>query len=206
MGLGEVNQILDLPGVMHNGAAWLRRFVGAMRAVGADHNCVAAVLSFESRFDPHAVNKYSGAYGLIQWTKDGAASQGLTLAQIQRLDAYGQLALVADWYGRHNKASWRPIDYYLAVFAPSAIGKPGQQAVYSAPSNAWAQNCAAFDACDRGAITVSDVSNTFLPLLSAARAKPRLTIGAAWPRLTIGLGVGIALTGGGLYLARRYHW
>lgn len=176
-----------------------------MKRIGADPSAVLAVISFETggTFSPKERNPKSGAVGLIQWTHVGAKSQGLEREQIAAMSAEQQLDLLAAWFERERPARLhRTLDYYLAVFAPDHIGKPMDAAVYSKPSNAYDQN-APLDSDNDGIITVADIAQHFLPVVEAARKRPRRHINAdAWPHV-LALVAGVGLIGAAVYFERN---
>lgn len=195
-------ELLDVPGIRDQPIERLRRFARLLRSVGSDPALVGAVIGFESGWDRTARNPHSSAVGLIQWTTSGAGAQGLEREQIAAMGTDAQIDLVAEWYGRHNTAGWRVADYYLAVFAPDAIGKPLSAVVYSAPSKAYEQN-AALDADGDGVISVGDIVSKFGGFVAAADRKPRIAVDASIAAPVVAALVAATLLGGGLYAERR---
>ena len=94
----------------------------AANYIGVDPKALWAMIQLESRHNPHAVNPYSGAIGLIQFM-DGAA-QDLGYRSAEELynanKTYeSQLALAARWFKRY--APYRDSgDFYLQTFYPAA--------------------------------------------------------------------------------------
>lgn len=199
--------LLDVAGLRNRSDRWRVLFVRYMRSIGADPDAVAAVISAETggTFHPKMRNP-DGAVGLIQWTTIGAESQGYEREQIARMSAEQQLRLVRDWYERAKPARLhRPIDYYLAVFAPAAIGKPDSAEVYSVANSpdAFEAN-APLDIDGNGVITVAEVRFFFEPVMAAAQNKPRvIVVDERWPYLLAGLGAAAAASGGAYYLHNR---
>ena len=199
--------VLDVPGLRTRSRRWLMLFVRKMKAIGADPSMVAGVISRETAgtFDPQKTNP-DGAVGLIQWTTIGAATHGLTRDEIARMSDERQLDLVRDWYARRaDLSTFRPIDYYLAVFAPSAIGKPDGAEVYSLANTPaqFAPN-ARLDIDGDDVITVGEVRSFFEPVIATAKKKPPLiVVDESWPYLVIGLGMTAAASAGAYAILRR---
>jgi hypothetical protein len=83
-----------------------------------------AVMQFESNLDPQAVNKVSGATGLIQFMPRTAGILGTTLPAIKAMSFASQLALV-EKYLRPYAGRIRTVnDLYMAVLWPVAVDKP----------------------------------------------------------------------------------
>lgn len=195
-------ELLDVPGIRAQPIERLRRFARLMRVAGADPALVGAVISFESAWNPNARNPNSNAVGLIQWTTTGAEAQGFEREQIAAMGADAQIDLVADWYGQHNTSNWRVVDYYLAVFAPGAIGKSAGAAVYSAPSKAYEQN-AGLDVDNDGVITVADITSRFGGLVAAAQKRPRIAVSDSRAPRVLAAVLAVALIGAAIESERR---
>lgn len=99
------------------------RLVAVAGDVGCDPSHLSAVIYFESRWDPAAVNAAYGATGLIQFLPSTARGLGTTvedLATMSRVDQLGYvLAYLRSYAGRLGTLA----DLYMAVLRPTAIGK-----------------------------------------------------------------------------------
>ena len=150
---------------------------------GLDPNLVAAVISFESGFNPKAVNRYSGATGLIQWMPSN-----FPVPNLLDLSAEEQLPYALRWIkGKGVAGSTRATDYYLSVFLPAFIGAPSNLTVGRKGSSEplrlasgkatslslgkmYEQN-PAFDPSGKGYFTIGDVGGKIESLVSAARGR-----------------------------------
>jgi len=101
-----------------------------------------AVIDFESNIDPQKVNSQSGAVGLIQFMSDTAKTLETTQSLLLQMSGTQQMAYVEKYfemrikqYGQLDNLS----DVYMAVLAPSAIGKSADTVLYSS-GKAYSQN------------------------------------------------------------------
>jgi hypothetical protein len=150
-----VIELLNVPGLATTSRAFKRKAVTIASGMGLDPSLLLAVMSFETAgtFDPAIKNPHSGAVGLIQFTKKWASIVvGKTVEELGAMSAVEQLDYVEAWYRYHHiyLSITEPRDYYLAVFAPTGIGKPESFPLYVAPSQAYEQN-KAMDADVHGA-------------------------------------------------------
>ncbi len=76
------------------------RIKGVSTRLGIDPNWLMAVMHFESRLNPGAVNPYSGATGLIQFMPQTAKSLGTTTEALKTMGFAGQLPYVERYYAR----------------------------------------------------------------------------------------------------------
>lgn len=83
------------------------------------------VIWIESRLDPKAVNKKSGATGLIQWIPSSAIACGTTTKELYNMSVSEQLDYVKIYLklALNGKKAKCFTDLYLAVFSPNAVGK-----------------------------------------------------------------------------------
>lgn len=84
---------------------------------------LAAVINFESGFDPQAKNPYSGARGLIQFMPSTAKGLGTTTDAIAALSALDQMPLVERYFQPYRGKMGSLADVCMAVFFPRYIGK-----------------------------------------------------------------------------------
>lgn len=198
--------IWDVRGLRTRSRRWIVRLVRGSLERGLDPGLVAAVMSFETggTFDPTTRNPHSAAVGLIQWTKKGAKSQGYDREQIARLSDFRQLDLALAWFAREHRGGRlvRPVDYYLAVFWPEAIGLPASATIIEFPSKAYEQN-KGLDVNDDGKISVGEIRERFSAVLSDAATRPRLVVvDEVWPYLLAGVAISAAAGGAAWALAR----
>lgn len=83
---------------------------------------VLKVMYFESRIDPNAKNKISGAYGLIQFMPETV--KNLNYPQEAVKNQILQIGMVQNYFSRFKNRIKNFHDCYFAVFFPLAIGKP----------------------------------------------------------------------------------
>ena len=93
-------------------------------ALSIDPNWLLLVMYKESKLKANAVNRNTGASGLIQFMPNTASGLGTTVEAIRQMSATQQLDLVYKylykWKGQMNSA----IDVYMTVFYPAAVNKP----------------------------------------------------------------------------------
>lgn len=130
-----------------------------------------AVMSFESRLDPSAVNPDSHATGLIQFTPNTAKWLGTSVAELRNMSSEEQLGYVGEYLMR--SANGRKInsvgDLYLLIFKPAAFGAAPDAPLYRAGSAEYSQN-AGLDKERNGYITRRDLQHaaeSMMPNLSS---------------------------------------
>jgi hypothetical protein len=149
-----------------------RRGLCAIAAdLDADPTALAAVMSFESGFDPAIKNRQSGATGLIQFMPSTARRLGTTTADLARMTAEEQLSWVHKYLRSVNaQGRLRTVaDHYMAVFAPAAIGKPDTATLYST-GQAYSQN-SGLDLNRDHVITKGEAAARVVALYQAALAR-----------------------------------
>lgn len=104
--------------------------------LGINPNWLMAVMHFESKLNPKAVNPISKATGLIQFLPSTAVAYGTTVTELKNMTALRQLDFVESYLtGKPTMKSF--LDVYLAVFYPVAINWSDTKQF---PSNVVAQN------------------------------------------------------------------
>ena len=93
------------------------------RDLGADPAWIANVIQFESRWNPQAVNRFSGASGLIQFMPATAKGLGTTVEAIRTMTAAQQWPYVRAYFSRFRGRLRSQADVFMAVFYPVAVGK-----------------------------------------------------------------------------------
>jgi hypothetical protein len=119
-----------------------RRFIVAMaQALGVpDPSWLTSVIQFESRWNPAAVNKLSGATGLIQFMPDTARGLGTTVEKILEMGIDDQLRLCHAYWKPYAGRMQTLSDCYMAVLYPVAIGKAEDAVIFPAGSKRYLQN------------------------------------------------------------------
>lgn len=131
-----------------------------------ERNSLVAVIAFESAgtFDPQVRNKFSGAVGLIQFTKMGLTSvPDYDMVTVATMTFEEQLVVVKEYLQANGLKKLRRqykqptlCELYLMVFAPSFVGKDMDSKVYSDPSKSYKQN-KYLDTIKKGYITKRDI-------------------------------------------------
>lgn len=117
-------------------------------------------------------NKYSGAVGLIQFTRKTLSYFGLTVEQVKGMTFQQQLDLVRRYlipYKAKIQASNDPIDTYAAILYPAMIGKPDTFVMATKGTLVYSEN-SGLDMDGNGQITKADVRRYFFKNVDAFRA------------------------------------
>ena len=131
--------------------------IASMLGVTADE--LMSVFYLESSVNPHAVNKYTGATGLIQFMPATAKALGTTTADLKAMTGTEQLdyvyAYLKPYIGKMNSL----YDVYFAIFFPIAIGKPDNWVLQTNKLSAAliAKQNQGYDLDRSGDITVAEV-------------------------------------------------
>jgi len=181
--------VLATRGIERASQAALAALVQTASDLRFDPDYLAAVISFESAgtWDPAVRNRAgSGATGLIQFMPDTARRLGTTTDALAAMTDADQMAYVKKYLEQAGVRQGRVrtlSDLYMAVFAPSAIGKAEDAVLYSSPSSAYTQN-APLDREGKGYITKGDAAGAVQGVYNAAGGR-RIEITApppdAWP-------------------------
>lgn len=106
---------------------FLKKLVWICKDLEIDPDWMMALIFFESRFNPRAKNSLSNAKGLIQWLPSTLQSNyGITTTQLTE-NPLKQLDMVYAYFKNRLKNN-KPnslLDFYLMVFYPKAVNKPG---------------------------------------------------------------------------------
>lgn len=137
-------------------AAFQNEVIALASRLGLDPNELMIVFYKESRINHRAVNRQSGATGLIQFMPATARSLGTTTAALAAMSNVEQLAYVERYLKPYAPKVKRLIDLYLSVFYPAAVGKADNYVIARSGSAVYAQN-AGLDIDKSGQITVGDV-------------------------------------------------
>lgn len=106
---------------------FLKKLVWIANDIGINPDWLMAIIYFESRFNPTATNKKSGARGFIQWMdKTSKSNFGISNVDIPT-NPLKQLDFVHQYFKKrleYNKPNTL-LDFYLMVLYPKAVNKPG---------------------------------------------------------------------------------
>lgn len=133
-----------------------------------------AMVSLESSWDTSARNPSTSAAGLIQIMPNHLKRWGLTVEQLTSMSAREQLPWIHQYFRDANAyGRWRvPGDTYLAVAAPSALGKPDSTVVYGQGTKAWRAN-PGWRPADGGSITAGSIRAVLLRRMGGMAPAPR---------------------------------
>lgn len=135
--------------------------------LGVNVDWLAAIISFESGFNPAAKNPNSSATGLIQFMRNEAIKFGTTVEKLAQMTREEQLPYVQKYFEQHRGRLKSLCDTYYAVFAPVCIGKSLDYVAYAAGSAAYRAN-AAIDKDHSGNIECRDICNQITAILANA--------------------------------------
>jgi hypothetical protein len=133
--------------------------------LGVESSHLIAIMKMESRIDPSAVNKQSGATGLIQFMPDTARSLGTSVEALRGMSAVEQLDYVYKYFKMVGVKPGMDLgDLYMAVFMPKYVGADdntvlGKEGASGFSGKVYAQN-KGLDKNKDGAITVADVKGS----------------------------------------------
>lgn len=89
-----------------------------------DPGWLANLINMESSFNHKAVNRKSGASGLIQFMPETAISYGTTVQKIRKMTAKEQWPYIRKYLKGKPKRWSLAADVYMSVFYPWGMGKP----------------------------------------------------------------------------------
>lgn len=137
-----------------------------------------AVMYIESRINPKAVNKYTGATGLIQFMPSTAKSLGTTTAELLSMTAVDQLDYVYLYLKPYANKMHSLMDVYLAIFFPAALGKPSDYVLQTSKLSAGliASQNPAYDINSDGEITVAEVESKIYKILGLVPQKKNFNL------------------------------
>lgn len=134
-------------------------------ALGVKSKDLIAIMKQESGVNPKAVNKLSGATGLIQFMPATAARLGTSTDELKNMSAVEQLDYVYKYFKMVGvKPGMGLGDLYMAVFMPKYVGADddtvlGKDGASGFSGKVYAQN-SGLDKNKDGAITVADVKSS----------------------------------------------
>lgn len=128
--------------------------------LGVQSNDLLAIMKQESGVNPKAVNKSSGATGLIQFIPSTAYKLGTSTEELYKMSAVEQLDYVYKYFKMIGvKPGMGVGDLYIAVFYPAALGHDDNHVISSAGKAVYDQN-RGLDRNKDGTITVADVKSS----------------------------------------------
>lgn len=165
--MGQIYSIQDGQAILDPRAR--AKIAEMAKRLGGDPVELLKALIPESKMNSTAVNKRSGASGLIQFTnvalnemkRNNLIPKNLKLSDIRKMDALEQLDLAEKYFQMHSgKADYsQPGEFSVAIFGPAGLGKPRSTVLYGGKTKAYTQN-REVDAKDpkkrKGYITVDD--------------------------------------------------
>ena len=93
---------------------------------------LVACMMFESGLNPQAVNKVSGAVGLIQFIKPTYTALGYTKEQVLSMTFAEQVKkLVEPYFKPYYRRTKTLNDMYMAILMPKYIGSPDSTVIFS---------------------------------------------------------------------------
>lgn len=93
-------------------------------ALGVNADWLMVMMHSESGLNPQAVNKDSGATGLIQFMPNTAKALGTSTQMLYNMTAIEQLDYVGKYFQPYAGKLKSYVDLYTVVFFPLALGKP----------------------------------------------------------------------------------
>lgn len=129
--------------------------------LGIDADWLMLVMYFESGLNSRAVNRTSGATGLIQFLPSTASGLGVSTERLREMSAVDQLYYVEKYLTPYKNKMKDFVDVYLAVFYPSAIGKSDSYVLGGDNYAKVARDNSIFDTNKDGKITRGEVADYY---------------------------------------------
>jgi peptidoglycan hydrolase-like protein with peptidoglycan-binding domain len=127
--------------------------------LGVNANDLKAIMYKESRLKPTAVNKYSGATGLIQFMPKTAAALGTSTKELYNMSAVEQLQYVYKYYKQYVRPGDDRGTLYMATFYPALMHHDDNHVISSRGKAIYDQN-RGLDVSHDGVLTVGDVKRS----------------------------------------------
>lgn len=110
--------------------ASIQKVIEVSDKLGILSDWLLAVMYFESKLNPQAINQVSGSVGLIQFTRDKSGVNYKTingkkylLSDLQKMSFSAQMDVVYEYLKPFKSKMSSFEDVYLTVFFPLAVGK-----------------------------------------------------------------------------------
>ena len=114
-----------LPSSEHVTIEFMQAVIEVAKKLKINPDDLMAVIVWESWANPTAVNRASGATGLIQFMPDTAISLGTTTKALSRMSAVEQMEFAYEYLSRNGGNKMTTLsDTYMAVLWPAAVGRP----------------------------------------------------------------------------------
>lgn len=127
--------------------------------LGVNYQDMMAIMYKESRLNPQARNKYNGATGLIQFTKDTAGWLGTSIGELYNMSAVEQLDWVYKYYAHYVRPGDDRGTIYMATFYPAYMHKPDSTVIAKSGSKTYDWNHI-LDVNGDKVLTVGDVKRS----------------------------------------------
>jgi hypothetical protein len=141
--------------VIENKEAFMTKVNEIASKLGIKSEWLMAVMAFESGLNHKAVNKTSGATGLIQFMPSTATGLGTSTSALAAMTNVQQLDYVYKYLAPYKSKMTSLAHVYLSVFYPAAVGKADTYVIGAVGSKIAQQNPALRDSS--GAVTVGSV-------------------------------------------------
>lgn len=152
-----------------------KALVQVANRLGMNPDYLVSAMKFESGLNEKAINKTSGASGLIQFMPSTAKNLGTTIDAIRKMSKTEQLVYVEKYFQSHAGKLKNLRDVYAAIFYPAAIGKSDDFVIANEGSAVYSQN-QVFDKAGKGFITVKDITAPIQSIYDSALANPRIAV------------------------------
>jgi hypothetical protein len=140
-----------------------------------DPSYIAAVMAFESGFNPAATNSHSKATGLIQFMPTTARSLGTTVDRLRSMSAAEQLPYVEAFYDYWAGKLKTPGQVYMSTFMPAHTFKPQDYVIAVKGEKVYDWN-SGLDIDKDGSLTVGDVTRRIEGMVASARKRPPIEV------------------------------
>ncbi len=131
------------------------KIIKVAKKMGINPNWFMPLIWRESRFNPAAVNKHTGATGLIQFMPSTAKGLGTSVQALRKMSAEQQMDYVYKFYKPYRKSIKSYVDLCMATFMPISLNKPMDWVFHHKKASAAvvARQNAPFDTNKDGKIT-----------------------------------------------------
>ncbi len=109
--------------IKNNVEVFLQKVYAISDLLNINPDWLMAAMYLESSINPAAVNRVTGATGLIQFMPSTANSLGTTTTELATMSNVDQLDYVYKYLKPYAGRMEQLVDVYFAIFFPAAIGK-----------------------------------------------------------------------------------